>query len=305
MTTSGRIATGFAFLAATGAVGVGNASILEEVLFRIDLMGTSPLSAVMVNLAENIATSRSAPRTLQPGEQVIVGYDRNGSAIALQAGPAGVMVPPELAANMSTGLQAGLYPVGSHLYQVPPAGQLSLYEQSRDGEALSRAQALLMSRVDGSITTVISGVMLPELAPAQLARVYDGHQDTDALGLDSIRSTTLGAVNTGQILTNVTAKWQADALTPDIGVRLAEVSMGASTQLAEAMITTAGASSLSTHELGGTRGAALVLNQATNGTAIAGQITTIVQSQSVRIDEILTTAIGAVNAGAINPGPAP
>ena len=290
-------------LCCLSGAGVGKASILEDVLFRIDLMGSSPLSAIMVNLASNIATPMQVPATLAPGALVIVGYDRNGAAVSLEAGATGVMVPPELAESMATGLQAGLYPVGSHLYELPPAGQLSLYAQSREGEALSRAQALLMSRVDGSITTVIRGVMLPELAPAQLASVYNPHREADQLGLDQIRSTTLGAVNTGEILTNVTAKWQTDALVPGIGLDLAEVSLGTSSRMSEAMIDTASASRLSTRELGGPAGAALVLNLASNGTAIAGQITTIVQSQSVRIDEILTTAIGAVNAGAINPAP--
>jgi hypothetical protein len=37
--------------------------------------------------------------------------------------------------------------------------------------------------------------------------------------------------------------------------------------------------------------------------AIAGQIRTIVQNQSVHIGGLMTTTIGAVNAGAVNPAP--
>lgn len=301
MTRSGQLVV--MVLSCLSGPGVGQASILEDVLLRIDQLGHSPLSAIMVNLASNVATPMETPATLAPGALVVVGYDQDGVPVSLQAGESGVTVPPELAASMATGLQAGLYPVGSQLYELPPAGQLSLYAQSRDGEALSQAQALLMSRVDGSITTVIRGVLLPDLAPAQLASVYNPHREADLLRLDQIRSTTLGAVNTGEILTNVTAKWQTDALAPDLDLGLAEVSLGTSSLISQAMTDTASASHLSSRELGGIGGAALVLNLASNEMAIAGQITTIVQSQSVRIDEILTTAIGAINAGAINPAP--
>ncbi len=293
-------------LAALGPAGAANASILEQVLLRIDLMGNSPLSAIIVNLAENIATPMQTALSLQPADLVIVGYAGDGTAVMLQAGEAGVTVSADLAQSMSPGLPAGLYPVGSQLYQLPPAGQLSLYEESRDGAALAQAQALLMSRVDGSITTVITGVTLPDLAPAQLASVYDTRRESDLLGLDRINSTVLGAVNTGEVVTNVTAAWHADELAPLIGYRLAEVSMGANARVTEAALQSASASSLALTELGGSSHApALVLNQATNATAIAGEIRTIVHSQTVRIGEMVTTAIGAVNGGAVNPGPEP
>jgi hypothetical protein len=291
-------------LAAACAADAGNASILEEVLRRIDLMGSSPLSAIMVNLAENIATPLQSPLGLQPADMVIVGYAGDGAAVLVQAGPAGVTVSPELAQSMSAGLSAGLYPVGSQLYQLPPAGQISLYEESREGQALAQAQALLMSRIDGSITTFITGIRLPELAPAQLASVYDTRHASDLLDLKQINSTVLGAVNTGEVVTNVTAAWRTGELAPIIDVRLAEVNMGANARATEAAVGTADASSLSMLELGASSDApSLVLNQATNGMAIAGQIRTIVQNQSVHIGGLMTTTIGAVNAGAVNPAP--
>lgn len=307
MTLSGqRLANNLVLVATAALAGPGNATILEEVLFRIDLMGTSPLSAIMVNLAENIATPLQTTRDLLAEDLVIVGYASDGTTVTVQAGADGLTVTPELAASMSSGLRAGLYPVGSQLFQLPPAGQLSLYEQSREGEALSQAQALLMSRVDGSITTVITGIVLPDLAPARLASVYDTRNEADRLGFQQISSTVLGAVNTGEILTNVSATWQADALTPQIGLRLAEVSLGANAHVSEAIIDTASASSLSLVELGGSStNPALVLNLASNGTAIDGHIRTIVQNQTILIGEIMTTTIGALNAGAVNPAPKP
>jgi hypothetical protein len=302
MTPSRTLPTSFLVLAAICPAGAGQASILEDVLLRIEMMGSSPLSAVMVNLAENVAKPRHSYLSLQPADMVIVGYADDGSAVMVQAGEAGVTVSAELAQGMSSGLPAGLYPVGSQLYQLPPAGQLSLYEESREGEALAQARALLMSRIDGSITTVITGIRLPDLAPAQLATVYDIRHDSDLLALERINSTVLGAVNTGEVVTNVSAAWHTNELAPLIGVRLAEVSMGANADVSEAVSNTAGASSLALIQLGGSSEvSALVLNQATNGLAIAGQIRTVVESQTVRIGETVTTAIGAVNAGAVNP----
>lgn len=301
-----RLVKGLCVASACLSAGPGHASILEEVLFRIDLMGGSPLSAIMVNLAENLATPLQAPRGLHPHDLVVVGYDTNGMPVTAVSDPTGLVISSALAGSLTSGLEAGIYPVGSQLYHLPPAGQLSLYDQSRDGDQLAMAQALLMSRVDGSITTVISGILLPELAPARLASVYDAKGETDLLSLARINSTVLGAVNTGEILTNVTADWQTSALVPHIGLHLAEVSVGANAQVSEAIIGTAEASSLTLAAMGGgAQNPALVLNQATNGTAIVGRVQTLVQSQSAGVGEIITTVIGALNAGSVNAEPRP
>lgn len=301
-----RVVKGLCVASACFSAGAGHASILEEVLFRIDLMGGSPLSAIMVNLAENIASPMQAPRGLQPQDLVIVGYDAIGQPVTAVSEPTGLVISSALAGSLSSGLEAGIYPVGSQLYQLPPGGQLSLYDQSRDGEQLAMAQALLMSRVDGSITTVISGILLPELAPARLASVYDARGEADLLNVARINSTVLGAVNTGEILTNVSAEWQTSALIPRIGLQLAEVSVGANARVAESVTGTADASSLTLAAMGGSaQNPALVLNQATNGTAIVGRIHTLVQSQSASVGEIMTTVIGALNAGSVNSEPRP
>jgi hypothetical protein len=109
-----------------------------------------------------------------------------------------------------------------------------------------------------------------------------------------------------EILTNVTADWQTSALVPHIGLHLAEVSVGANAQVSEAIIGTAEASSLTLAAMGGgAHNPALVLNQATNGTAIVGRVQTLVQSQSAGVGEIITTVIGALNAGSVNAEPRP
>lgn len=306
MIRTSHVAKAAGLIAAFSPFGAAEASILDDVLVRISMMGSSPLSAIMINLAENMGSEVRTPRTLRTGELVIVGYRADGSAVEVQAGPAGVLVTPELATTLQTGLRAGLYPVGSQLYELPPAGQLSLFQEARDGAALAYAQDLLMTRVDGSITNIIRGITLPDLAPVQLTRVYNTNSSSDFLDMDRINTTVLGAVNTGEIVTSVRAEWETGGSASQIGLRMAEVSLGANLHLDEALATTAAAGSFAAIELGGSAGnVALVLNQATNGTAIAGQVLTIVQQQNTIIGEILTTAIGAVNAGSVNPKRAP
>lgn len=278
------------------------ASILEDVLFQIDLMGSSPLSAVMINLAENIAVPLQSSRTLRAGEQVVVGYGVDGTPVEVLAGQAGVWVSPDTAHSLQTGLEAGLYPVGSQLYDLPPAGQLSLFEQSREGAALVQAQELLMSRIDGSITNIIIGIQPYELAPSELAQVYSSTQDNDLLAMETIDSTVLGAVNSGQIVTHVAAEWRQGTAAEMLGIQLAQISAGSGVQIDEAMTVAAQAISVSSYELGGAPdSAALLLNQATNASAITARVLNIVQQQNLRVGDIVTTAIGAINAGSVNP----
>lgn len=278
------------------------ASVLAEVLAQIDAMGGSPLAAVMTNLAENIAVPVQGFRDLRPNDKVIVGYDGAGAPVVLQADEAGVFLSPEVASTLSSGLRAGLYPAGSLLFSLPPAGQLSLYEESRDGAELAHARELLMSKIDGSITNIILSAAPPELAPAQLASVYLARHTDDLFDLGSIRSTALGAVNTGEIVTNVSAAVVSGAVVPQINMRLAEVSSGTNISLDEAVSGTTSSLHSVTEELGGAASEkALVLNQATNGSMVTAHVLTIVRQQNANIAEITTTAIGAVNAGSVNP----
>lgn len=294
------IANGFLAGAVLGLP--AHASILGDVLFRIDQMGRSPLAAVMVNLAENIATPTLQERVLEPGQSAIIGYDAMGRAVEVMAGPAGVVVTSAMAQTLQTGLQAGLYPIGSQLYELPPAGQLSLFEQSRDGAQLAQAQALLMTRVDGRITNVITGVAFPDLAPAALTRVYQSNTDRDLLELAILDATTLGAVNSGQIVTNVAAEWQSGLASQQLSIELARISTGANILVENALTTDVQVVSLVAQQLGGVGDSgALVLNQATNATEVVGRILNIVQDQQVSIGQLTTTTIGAINAGSVNP----
>lgn len=274
------------------------ASTLESVLARIDQMGNSPLMSVMVNLAETIASPIISDRLLMAGDRVILGYDVAGNMVSATAGPAGVFVTPAMAGSMSTGLAAGLYPVGSTLYALPPAGQLSLFHETGAGQVLETARDLALSRIDGTVTNVIEGLLLPDLVPATLVAVYDGQSAQQGLVIQDIRSTVLGAVNTGEIVTQISVSLQQGGT---IDLALAGITQGADIAVREAQSRTAAASSVQISQIGGRpEVVALALNLAHSASDISGAVVNRVNGQTIGIGEIVTTVLGAVNGGRVN-----
>jgi hypothetical protein len=275
------------------------ASTLEGVLERINQMGGSPLLSIMVNLAETIATPAAQDRKLLEGDRVILGYDVSGNPVTTIAGPMGVTVTPVLAASMTSGLAAGLYPVGSALYALPPAGQLSLFDETVTGRALETARELAMSRIDGSVTNIIEGLLLPDLVPATLVAAQIAQSVAEnQIVMQDIRTTVLGAVNTGEIVTNVTVSFQPGG---SVDLALAGISNGADIAVQQAQTRSAWASSVQISQIGGQPDVqALALNIAHSASAITGAVVNRVNGQSVVVGDIVTTVLGAVNGGRVN-----
>jgi hypothetical protein len=275
------------------------ASILEATLNRIQQMGKSPLLSVMINLAETIATPTSEDRRLRPGDSVILGYDNAGNPVSGIAGKQGVIVSSALAGSMPIGLAAGLYPVESALYALPPAGQLSLYNETGAGQALQTARDLALSRIDGTVTNVINGILLPDLVPATLVAVYDAQGGQDGLLImQDIRTTVLGAVNAGEIVSQITVSLQPGGT---IDLALAGISQGADLAIQEAQSQATAAMSAHVSQIGGGPDVqALALNLAHSASGISGEVMNHVNGKSVGISEIVTTVIGAVNGGRVN-----
>ena len=275
------------------------ASTLEGVLERINQMGGSPLMSIMANLAETIATPVTEDRKLLEGDRVILGYDISGNPVTTVAGPTGVTVTPVLAASMTSGVAAGLYPVGSALYALPPAGQLSLFDETVTGRALETARELAMSRIDGSVTNIIEGLLLPDLVPATLvaAQIAQSMAENQIV-MHDISTTVLGAVNTGEIVTNVTISLQPGG---SVDMALAGISNGAEIAVQQAQTRSASASSVQISQIGGQPDVqALALNIAHSASAITGAVVNRVNGQSVVVGDIVTTVLGAVNGGRMN-----
>ena len=278
------------------------ASILDSVLASIADMGISPLSAVMANIAASAGPAVERERGLQPGDRVIVGYGPARAPILATAGAAGLFISETQAGGMGPGgLAAGLYPVGSALYALPPAGQLSLFAQAEDGRRLDRARELVLSRIDGSITNIVDGLLLPDLGPAAIVLAYDAGASRDLVSIEEIHATVLGAVNAGEIVTQLDISWIQGQVDAQIDLSLAGVSIGANLALQEVTTEAAQARSLSLSQLGGgPDAAALALNMSSNAMEVTGRVSNDISGQSARIATIVTTVLGAVNGGSVN-----
>ena len=282
-------------LASTGATSSAS-TILENVLYELDRLGSGPLTGVFANIAQN--ESLLVPRELAAGDQVIVGYASDGSPIIITAGVAGLTVTPDVVSAEAVGLLAGLYPAGSTLYSAGAGGGLSLYGRSSEGLTLAEAAQPLFSRIDGSVTTIISGI---DPLLGRPAIVTAGNSSTGFWGGGagvSLSSTVLGAANTGQVFTNLLVQVTPSNQTSNA---LAGITIGLNSQVEAAISGNSAAVTSKITQIGSTS-VVPVLNMASNNMSIDGHVTLIVRQTSLHIGDILATTLGAVNSGSIEVG---
>jgi len=290
-----------ALLAADAAP--ASASILAEVLEKIAGMGRSPLAAVMLNASINEPVATVSQRRLSEGVRVIIGYDPQGVAIEETAGPSGLVVTPAMAQGMQSGLAAGLYPPGSALYSLPPAGQLSLYEADMQGNRLDAAMGATLAVVDGSITNIMQGVLLPDLAPVRALAADLGAGGPPALELGTISTTVLGAVNSGEIVGAIEVRTDEAGQSFTVDLERARIATGGSIAMTEAVAGNIAASAMEIRQIGGSAGVgAIAANLSANMGEVRGRVTTTVTNQSTTISSITATVIGAVNSGIVDTG---
>lgn len=276
------------------------AATLVEVLRRIAAMGPSPLGAVMMNASVNAPFDARHPSYLQTGQSVIIGYGPSGAAITAPATAQGTLITPIQAAELTTGLAAGLYPVGSQLYSVPPAGQLSLYQLDQRGRQLEQATSMALATIDGSIQSVITAALFPDLAEVRIHAFDASQQAARGIDIADLSTTVLGAVNSGKIISEI----RIDGIVPDgatlLGTDPASIGQGAVIGLQEAIAGNAMAIGVTRSEIGTqSDNGALILNLAQSASAVNGQVINIIDGQSASIKSITTTAIGSVNDGRI------
>ncbi|MBI1218637.1 MAG: hypothetical protein GC186_08830 [Rhodobacteraceae bacterium] len=273
-------------------------SLLEDVLAELSSFGTSPIADILVNLALNAAPVLDAPRALQGGDAVVVGYTPEGTAITAVAGAAGLTVTGAQAAAEISGLPAGFYPVGSALYALPPAGQLSLFYQTATGASLAAAMQPVVARIDGSVSTLVSG-----LDPSRFG------QDASAFAAVPMRigigpsgqqlaTTVLGAVNSGQVVTDVILNVVPDATGGTFNP--ASIATGGNSGYMAAITGQTQAIVAQVTQLGVDRAPAAVINMAENMMGVDGHISTRISGVSAEVSQMVTTVIGAVNSGQVN-----
>ncbi|MCB1425261.1 MAG: hypothetical protein R3D65_06445 [Zhengella sp.] len=305
MTLFGRITLGLiaaSLLFAGSPARAQSLSILERLVLALDDgYGTTKWS-MMANIAENSGGALTMqPRSLLPGDSVVIGYDLSGNPVSATSGAEGVLVTEVQASRLSAGLPAGLYPVGSALYSLPPGAQLTLQAEDREGQALQRARELLTARIDGSVANLIYYTIPDELV--EVAALQHSFADpVSGLNIGEITSTVLGAVNTGQIVTEITT----DRIVGPVGVILdltkSQIANGPNIALSQAATETTHALHRVNTMLGGSAGTATVaVNIASNTMEIRGRITNVIMGKSAQIRMQAATAIGAVNGGIVGP----
>lgn len=275
-----------------------SASILERVLELLDFAYPHiQASNISANIAENISNPTIQNRSLATGDQVIIGYDPSGTAVLGTADAFGVFVDPSLASALGSGVSAGLYPIGSALYSLPPAGQLSIFAQTSSGGTLTPAQETVMTRIDGTITNVMTSVK-PRLTSDVTA--FNSGMFSSYIDVSTMGSTALGAVNAGEIITHIQVITGPDALGAS-GIELAHLARGPNATFDQAL---AGEISALTHRVsqtgGGLNESMLALNIASNMTEVTGRVSNIIVGLNGSIGDIVTTTIGAVNGGMIS-----
>jgi hypothetical protein len=275
-----------------------SASILERVIALLDAAYPHiKASHISGNIAENISNPTIQNRLLATGDRVIIGYDTTGTAVLGTAEAFGVWVDPSQASALGSGVSAGLYPVGSAVYALPPAGQFSIFEQSSSGGTLAPAQETAMTRIDGSITNVMMSVT-PTFTSDVTA--FDSGMVASYIDVSMMGSTALGAVNAGEIITNVQVLTGADALgVKDIGLALFNI--GPNQSLNQAVAGDVLAISSRINQMGGSLNeSVLSLNLATNSSEVTGRVQNTILGLNARVGNIVTTAIGAVNGGSVS-----
>lgn len=281
-------------------------TILQDVLAALGGLYGGPLVSMFGNGAFNAPQLTAVSVGLQAQDQVIIGYDPQQNPVYVTAGQTGLVVTPAQAASLQSGLAAGLYPPGSALYNLPPAGQLSLYDRAVDGVILARAEEMLMTRIDGHVSNIVTGMLFPDLAPTAIAAAQNPAQLLELENLaPKIDSTVLGAVNTGTVVSDIKV---VVASVPDQlgGLGLSEIAIGANALAGLARTEDALAVQGGMRQLGGDLELASVsYNMAMNAMDVNGRITNQITATTMRVGEIASTVLGAVNGGSINLGGTP
>lgn len=281
-------------------------TILQDVLAALGGLYGGPLVSMFGNGAFNAPQLTAVSVGLQAQDQVIIGYDPQQVPVYATAGATGLIVTPAQAASLQSGLAAGLYPPGSALYSLPPAGQLSLYDRAVDGAVLARAEEMLLTRIDGHVSNVVTGMLFPDLAPTRIAAAQNPAEFLDLATLaPTIDSTVLGAVNTGTVVSDI--KVVVSSLPDHLGgLGLSEIAIGANALAGLARTESALAVQGGMRQLGGdAQFASVSYNMAVNAMDVNGRIQNQISATTMRVGEIASTVLGAVNGGSINLGGAP
>lgn len=283
-----------AFFFAIPSEAIGR-SVLERLLVSIAQEHANANWNIKANIAENSGNIGSRPRVLAPGDQVVIGYNASGDPVSAIADKHGVVVTQSQADTMQSGLGAGIYAPGSLLYALPPSARLSLYQATEIGRALSAAQELLVTWIDGRIKNRMYSNL-----PANLVEVASISSVLNFADFGNLTSTALGAVNTGEIVSSVQAEFTVEPIGIQVELLKAEIGQGPNASIDVAVTNSLYAVSSRTAELGASSDPSVfILNLAANEMNVSAAIENQVSGISFSVRSLVSTAIGAINAGVV------
>ncbi|AVW91356.1 hypothetical protein [Celeribacter baekdonensis] len=258
--------TAVALIAMSGAASAQ--SVLERVLTSLDAATSTELNGTFANIAENLG-----------GGTTTAYMDANGDIIS--EGQYDILLNAALDsidALAGTGTIIG-YQYGSDTYSTMAEAVTAAENDIADNYTSFQTQG---GGIDGSITNVIEGVTsaiadATQSSTAGTTIAYEFNLPTYDLG--ALSTTALGAVNTG------------------------DITLGVNSTVDDAKTTSTQAVSSVMQQLGGTvDNGALVLNIASNMTAVDGSISNTMNNVNGVLASASTTALGAVNTGTITSG---
>lgn len=265
-------------------------SVLERVLSEIDnSTNLARVNGTFANIAENLGTSVDTEVTVYASNATGAALTEDEYAAALaSAVDSGWSALVSSAVVSDEGVDTIEYTVGE-------------FKTTDRAEAEARARATVQQTfaatytvdtitvaggavegVNGSITNTIQGVTAAVAAATQSATAGDTVAYEFVLpeyDLGALRTTALGAVNTG------------------------DITLGVNSAVDDAKTSSTQAVSTVMQQLGGADGnGALVLNIASNMTGVNGSINNTMDNVNGALESASTTALGAVNTGTIVSG---
>lgn len=267
--------TAIALVAMAGAASAQ--SVLERVLTSIeDTPNASTVNGTFANIAENIGVLSTEQIATYSYEGDIVSEDQLDLIIASE-------IDLAIAAIVFNdgGAGADTWTFGGSTYTSLADAQEAATNAARNAVLLDAEFAgfadgasVLLNTINGSITNTMEGIAA---ATASNGSVFAINEVTVDIG--DLTTTVLGAVNTG------------------------DIALGANMDVSEAVAGASQAIHGTIDQIGGSVDtAALVLNVASNSTAVLGNVNNQFASLNGSIGNVATTVLGAVNTGTITNG---
>lgn len=264
--------TALAVIATTGAASAQ--SVLERVLSEIDnSTNLERVNGTFANIAENI------------GGTAVVYVDGNGGSISQSVYNAGLDAALKVVSDKAITLDGSDYVYDGDVYateaEAEDAKRADYAEASLAySEGFTRTE-IAGGGIDGSITNIVVGITeaTQNATVTGTGGVAAIEWDMPDLSFGDMKTTALGAVNTG------------------------DITLGVNSTVEEAKTTSTQAVASVMDQLGGSaETGVVVLNIASNMTGIDGSIANTMSSVNGTIGDAATTALGAVNTGTIVSG---